>query len=272
MGFMDFFSSSKSIAPSEVRTIIKEKKAEEYVLLDVRQPSEFENGHIPGAILIPLAEVSYRIKELDPEKLTIVYCRSGNRSGSAVSLLNGAGFKDTYNMQGGITAYNGAVASGTPESGSFCFPHSLKPVEIAAIAWFIEDGNIKFLKSLKTASQSVDEIIAEKEANKKSIESLYAEVSGAKPGADFPKGVIDIPSEPVMAGCVKVSKAIEWSKGKTPAEALEALMSLETNSLDLYIRMERLAGMPEARNLFRKLADSAHKHLDALAKALDKAL
>lgn len=47
--------------------------------------------------------------------------RSGNRSRSAVGILNGAGLDDVFNMERGILAYNGLVAAGSPEAGVFCF-------------------------------------------------------------------------------------------------------------------------------------------------------
>ena len=51
-----FFQKVKSILPDEVRKIVKEKSTDQNDMLDVRQPSEYEQGHIPGARLIPLAE------------------------------------------------------------------------------------------------------------------------------------------------------------------------------------------------------------------------
>ena len=97
-----FYQRVKSIVPQEVRKIIKEKSANQYCLLDVRQPSEYEQGHLPGAKLIPLAELQSKMNTLQSNRLTIVYCRSGNRSRSAVGMLNGASMDDVYNMEGGI--------------------------------------------------------------------------------------------------------------------------------------------------------------------------
>ena len=85
-----FFQKVNSILPDEVRKIIKEKSTDEYCLLDVRQPSEYEQGHIPGAKLIPLAELQSNWNKIQPDRMTIVYCRSGNRSRSGVGILNGA--------------------------------------------------------------------------------------------------------------------------------------------------------------------------------------
>lgn len=100
-----FFQKVKSVSPDEVRSIIKEKSTNDYCLLDVRQPDEYEQSHIPGARLIPLAELQPNLNKIQPDRMTIVYCRSGNRSRSGVGILEGAGFKDIYNMEGGILAY-----------------------------------------------------------------------------------------------------------------------------------------------------------------------
>ena len=57
----------------EVREFLKNKNPDEYNLVDVRQPVEYERGHIPGARLVPVGELHEHIKELDPDKPTITY-------------------------------------------------------------------------------------------------------------------------------------------------------------------------------------------------------
>lgn len=75
------------------------------VLLDVREPNELEVSVLPGVINIPLKSVEERLDELDPSKETVVVCRSGMRSGTITELLRARGFKNTYNLAGGINAY-----------------------------------------------------------------------------------------------------------------------------------------------------------------------
>ncbi|GAX91144.1 rhodanese-like domain-containing protein [Effusibacillus lacus] len=86
---------------------LKEKK--DLVLLDVRQPEEYEAGHIPGAVLIPLGELESRIDELDKEKEYLVICRSGRRSVMACHLLNERGFDKLFNLQGGMLEWTAEV-------------------------------------------------------------------------------------------------------------------------------------------------------------------
>ena len=68
-------------------------------LVDVRTPSEFAAGHIPGAINIPLQQLDSRLTELQPKDTAVVlYCRSGSRSGNAARMLKNAGFAAVHNL------------------------------------------------------------------------------------------------------------------------------------------------------------------------------
>jgi glyoxylase-like metal-dependent hydrolase (beta-lactamase superfamily II)/rhodanese-related sulfurtransferase len=79
-------------------------------VLDVREPSEYtgELGHIPGSMLVPLRELADRAGDLQPYRggPTIVVCRSGVRSTTAAAILEGLGFEQVYNLQGGMVDWN----------------------------------------------------------------------------------------------------------------------------------------------------------------------
>ena len=79
-------------------------------ILDVRQPDEYKSGHILNAQLIPLGNLETRIGELAKykDKPVVVVCRSGNRSGSACTILAKQGFTEAYNLAGGMMAWQKA--------------------------------------------------------------------------------------------------------------------------------------------------------------------
>jgi rhodanese-related sulfurtransferase len=79
--------------------------------LDVRTAEEYQAGHIPGSVLIPLDELALRAGELPVGEPILIYCRSGNRSLEAMNLLAGAGFMNLSSMDGG---FNDWVAAGYP--------------------------------------------------------------------------------------------------------------------------------------------------------------
>jgi rhodanese-related sulfurtransferase len=73
MSILNYFKPISTWSPEKVRQFLKEKNPEEFNLVDVRPPKEYEGGHLPGARLIPVGEVANRLSELDPNKPTIVY-------------------------------------------------------------------------------------------------------------------------------------------------------------------------------------------------------
>mgnify|MGYP003428943160 CR=1 FL=1 len=73
MGIADYFKPVMSMSAEEIREFLKDKNPDEYNLVDVRQPKEYERGHLPGARLIPVGELRDHIQELDPDKPTITY-------------------------------------------------------------------------------------------------------------------------------------------------------------------------------------------------------
>jgi len=77
------------------------------LLLDVRTAKEFQDGHIPSATLLPIAELPKRLKELPSDKTQpiLVYCGTGIRSSKAAHLLYQHGYKDVYNLSGGLHAW-----------------------------------------------------------------------------------------------------------------------------------------------------------------------
>ena len=73
MRWKQFFTPAKSFNADQARSYMADKSADELTVLDVRQPNEYQSGHIPGAKLIPLPDLADRLDEIDPAKPTLVY-------------------------------------------------------------------------------------------------------------------------------------------------------------------------------------------------------
>ncbi|MCW4354653.1 rhodanese-like domain-containing protein [Hoyosella sp. YIM 151337] len=98
---------------------VPEELTESVVLLDVREPDEWNQGHAPGAIHIPLADVPARVDEVDPDAELFVICRSGGRSYRVIEWLSQIGYEAT-NVSGGMVAWQKAgrpVVSGDGSPG-----------------------------------------------------------------------------------------------------------------------------------------------------------
>ena len=104
MGIFDFFKH-----PDINQGVQEYKNTAGAVLLDVRSPQEYREGHIPGSQNMPLQQLD-KVEEVTENKDTVlyVYCRSGARSRQAVSLLQAMGYTNVHNI-GGIAAYSGKV-------------------------------------------------------------------------------------------------------------------------------------------------------------------
>ncbi len=119
LSFLLIFSALSACAQSEgtnqtnlnveeVSQLLEQNK--EVVLIDVRTPQEFEQGHLKGADLINYYGANFKdeVAKLDKDKEYVIYCRSGGRSGKAVNMMHGLGFEKIHNMSGGILAWNRA--------------------------------------------------------------------------------------------------------------------------------------------------------------------
>ena len=91
----------------EIEDVEKILKTSYGILVDVRSPKEYEEGHMEGAILIPEYEINKKVKEMlpDKEKVVIVYCSSGVRSKKAKEKLKNMGYKYVYNLYNGYQNY-----------------------------------------------------------------------------------------------------------------------------------------------------------------------
>jgi phage shock protein E len=92
----------------DVATVNALQGRDDVLILDVREQSEYDAGHIPGVTLIPLNDVPNRLSEIPKDKPVIVTCRSGNRSGQATDFLRQQGYTNVHNMTGGINAWQQA--------------------------------------------------------------------------------------------------------------------------------------------------------------------
>ncbi len=106
--FNFFQPNIPQVDATEVKKTIDTK--ENVILLDVRTPDEYAEGHLPGSVLMPLQTLQQNVTQFtDKSKKMYVYCRSGSRSAHAVVLLQQLGFTNVENMKGGMLAWSAKV-------------------------------------------------------------------------------------------------------------------------------------------------------------------
>ncbi len=180
-------------------------------------------------------------------------------------------------MEGGIKAWNGFVAKGVPEAGMAYFDPAKKPEELVALAWMLEDGSQKFYS--ETAGMLEDretvnflqKLSADEEGHKNALFKIHRELSGLKADPGFPGSVIPLdPGIKYVEGGVPLTEALAWVKGQDLKEILELAISLEINSEDLYIKMERKVDDKEAKKVFKVLSVQEKHHLERLVRLFEK--
>jgi rhodanese-related sulfurtransferase len=99
----------KQITPAELSTWLGDPRREKPLLLDVREPWEFERARIEPATLMPMGEVPTRIGELDAARELVAICHHGSRSMQVAMFLEKQGFKRVHNLAGGIDAWSRTI-------------------------------------------------------------------------------------------------------------------------------------------------------------------
>ncbi|NIR58013.1 MAG: rhodanese-like domain-containing protein [Gammaproteobacteria bacterium] len=104
----------REVTPAEATNLTNRENA---VMLDIRDPKEYREGHIINAKHVPLGELDRRVKELEryKDRPVVAYCRTGQQSARACALLEKQGFQPVYNLKGGIQAWRNAHLPVTKE-------------------------------------------------------------------------------------------------------------------------------------------------------------
>jgi sulfur-carrier protein adenylyltransferase/sulfurtransferase len=105
-------AQGSTLTASEVAAM--RDRGDDFLLVDVREPAEYEIVKIPGSVLIPKGEIPAHLSELPQDKPVVLYCKTGVRSAEALATLKGAGFSTAKHIQGGVTAWANQVDKSLP--------------------------------------------------------------------------------------------------------------------------------------------------------------
>jgi sulfur-carrier protein adenylyltransferase/sulfurtransferase len=272
MRWRQFFTPVKSVGPDKARELME---STDVTVLDVRQPGEYQAGHIPGARLVPLGELTDRLDELDTGARTLVYCAVGGRSRVAAQILSGKGFSRVLNLSGGYKAWTGRQAFGDPDQGLELFPDSPSLEEVMTVAVGMERALKSFYEERSGASgpdelRSVFERLAGfEEAHLRTLRRLSDELNIAVAAPESAGS--DRSGEPRLEGGMTAEEyaSILGLDLNRPVDVVDLAMAVEAQALDLYTRAGAGAGEP-ARGLLDRLAREEEAHLKVLGRLMDR--
>lgn len=270
MGGMDF----ENVSQEQLKHYQRSHKESEYQLIDVRQPGEYSEGHIPGARLMPLDELENRVSELPQEQDIIFYCRSGARSQAAaiIALDENSALQKVYNVIGGFMAWDGRALSAFPKLEVFADGTSMSTLmyrsmdlEKAAQRFYVhmharhaEDPFAETIDRLSKAevahARAIYKHWAASVASPKPFEEIYGELNG-----EILEG-----GEPLLAVVERMDAAVDHSC----VGLMELAMTIEVQAYDLYRSMADRSEDSSAREAFLSIAQMEKKHMQMLAKAI----
>ncbi|MDY6842600.1 MAG: rhodanese-like domain-containing protein [Thermodesulfobacteriota bacterium] len=255
-----------TISPKEVWDIICGDRNGEYVIVDVRTPSEYEEGHLPGAVLIPLNELDRRYTELEREKQIIIYCRSGRRSFGGAILLCNQGIRKIYNMKEGVLGWPYEKVKGSFTESEELFKDIREIKELLIFAIQMERSTQIFYYQ---AAQNVEEKEVVEMLNKLyHVEQEHMENLNARLREVWPEAppLEKIWGSEYIEGAISFSQALVTMEDKPPHERIDILeiaLENECKAFDLYKRMGARVGEP-LKDFFIELAEQEREHIDVL--------
>jgi rhodanese-related sulfurtransferase/rubrerythrin len=258
-----FKEQIESISSERAREIIFSRELEQFQLIDVRQPGEYAKGHLPGALLIPLGDVTERASELDEDKYAIVYCRSGVRSKTACQILTGLGLAKVLNLEGGIRSYHGEQVEGNIEAGLEFFMDG--DFDSAyEMAFTMEAGLKNFYLVL------ADEAKTEQQRQTLIKLGQFEEGHMRRLRVKFGEVYFD-PDLTVAEGGCDVEEMLGYFGDQLQSREtiLQLAMKLEAQAFDLYSRLARKHHGEDTESFYQTMAADEHKHLIILARELD---
>ncbi len=277
MQLTKLFKPVASMDADEAREYIAAHQEGDYLILDVRQPGEYEEAHIPGGKLLPLPELPNSYKTLDPEKPTIVHCAIGGRSRVAAQMLSGFGFKEVYNLAGGIKAYQGQKAAGPQELNLDLVRGDETPTEITSLACGMEKTLQFFYETRqgKVQDQELKNLFLQlarvEERHRQRLLEVYQRLEPSDQEAVACSG----PAAPgTLEGGFNLPEFMEQNRSflDTVPQVLDLAMMLETQALDLYLRLAQRCANQAAQTVLHAIADEEKLHLASLGRLLEEKL
>jgi len=266
----------EAIFPEDLKDLIQKSREGTYTLLDVRQPVEFEEGHLPGARLIPLPELADSLGTLDPRKPTVVYCAVGGRSLMAAQLLSNQGFQKVLQLQGGIQAWEDPAAVGPVEFPLKFIRGDESPREAIQLALLMERG-LKTFHSTATENtddpslkQLLNSLVKAEESHERTLVDLLEQVD---PGQDDAEQWFGTPDDTLlMEGGIDMEVFMQENEQylQTVSGYLEVAMMIETQALDLYLRMAAASSNEETQKVLYRIGEEEKIHLGMLGRLLDE--
>ncbi|MGD8521236.1 MAG: rhodanese-like domain-containing protein [Desulfobacterales bacterium] len=265
----------ENLSADQLRNYIETQEEKDYLLVDVRQPEEYTQAHIPGSKLIPLGELESRLVDLPSDLNVVFYCRSGARSQAASLMVVGSGIplKRIYNLSGGIMAWNGATLADFPKVK--VFEDIENYVELLLKSMDLEKGALRFYAHVveKFADQPFAQMIAPlvkaEKIHAQSIYGFWEKISESPPPFEE---LFENLNGDILEGGEKLETIInrfETIEENPCLGLIELALNVEYAAYDLYRTMADQTEDERTRRVFLSVAQVEKSHMQMLANAVE---
>ncbi len=246
MKWNSFFKPVTVVTEEEAKDFMNSHNTESYQLLDVRLHEEYEDEHLPGATLVPLDKLMAGEGNLDKEKPTIVYCRSGGRSQAASQWMVENGFVEVYDISSHIRDWLGIQLEGEYKCDLNLIKKDVDFPDAFTLSYAMEEGLQQFYLAL------------EEEEAQEDFKKVYHKLAGFEDlhKAKLKKAFTSQTGEPFDAttALAKQGDVIDGGEAnlKPPLEVIRQMkdkndiyalaLAIEAQSFDFYVRLANKAG------------------------------
>jgi rhodanese-related sulfurtransferase/rubrerythrin len=261
--------------PDDAEQFISQQAEGTYTLLDVRQPPEYEEEHLPGAKLVPLPELVDSLEDLEAAKPIIVYCAVGGRSRMAAQLLVNQNFKKVFYLEGGMEGWEGPAAEGPREFHLQFVRGDETPQEIIELSYGMEMGLKTFHETVRSRVTNpelvelLDHLIRAEESH---MRRLLEVSSKWEMDPDEIKVFQENLESVVMEGGIDIEEFLSKNDSflQTVTGVIDVAMMVETQALDLYLRMAAESSNVATKEVLFHIAEEEKAHLRALGRVLEQ--
>ncbi len=266
----------ETLTATEFKDYMQTHKEKNYLLIDVRQASEYEDGHIPGAKFMPLTEVETKLFTLPSDRDLIFYCANGGRSQWAASLA-GEGevcTKTVYHLMGGMQAWEGKTLSGYPKVKIFDKDQTLE--KLLATAMDLEKGAWRFYQyAIGTFSDDrirliLDQVSIAEKAHATLIYRFWKKFQHNPP--PFDRIYQSLEGEILEGGhnFEETCRHLDAVRKNGCAGVIDLAMTIEYSAFELYRTMAERSQNSEAQSTFLSIAQAEKAHMRDLTRAIDR--
>lgn len=269
-------SEFEDMTAENLKQLIRSKKEKDYVLVDVRQPAEYKDGHIPGAKFMPLNELVSDLSGLPRDRDLIFYCHMGGRSVAAASMASEEMVtdKNIYNLTGGILAWEGRTISGFPKIRVFDKAKAIEDLLLTAMD--LEKGAWRFYNhifenvNVAPIAPTIKQLSKAEIAHAKTVYGFWKTVAGnVRP---FDELYADLKGE-ILEGGENLADMFEYLENiqeNRCVHIIELALHIEYAAFDLYRTMAENTQDQTTREAFLTIAQAEKNHMRMLARALDQ--